>query len=130
MPRSSSGIHHQRQNSDNFILDANYHGRWFQPSSFAQVRFSFRFFRFHFLRKFISWMFGLYCVWIKLCYAGIWNSIIELEEEWWWSFVHQWLAWLTFVWYWTFTWGLVFVWIYLNQIELLAEKLWKIKQKN
>lgn len=36
MPRSSSGIHHQRQNSDNFILDANYHGRWFQPSSFAQ----------------------------------------------------------------------------------------------
>jgi kinesin family protein 2/24 len=43
MPRSSSGIHHQRQNSDNFILDANYHGRWFQPSSFAQVRFSFRF---------------------------------------------------------------------------------------
>ncbi|KEH27114.1 kinesin motor family protein [Medicago truncatula] len=36
MPRSSSGIHHQRQNSDNFILDANYHGRWFHPSSFAQ----------------------------------------------------------------------------------------------
>ncbi|GAU43456.1 hypothetical protein TSUD_140930 [Trifolium subterraneum] len=36
MPRSSSGIHHQRQNSDNFILDANYHGRWFQPSAFAQ----------------------------------------------------------------------------------------------
>ncbi|MCI16571.1 kinesin-related protein 6-like, partial [Trifolium medium] len=30
------GIHHQRQNSDNFILDANYHGRWFQPSAFAQ----------------------------------------------------------------------------------------------
>ncbi|CAJ2636844.1 unnamed protein product [Trifolium pratense] len=36
MPRSSSGIHHQRQNSDNFILDANYHGRWFQPSAFSQ----------------------------------------------------------------------------------------------
>ncbi|CAL5186487.1 unnamed protein product [Lathyrus oleraceus] len=35
MPRSSSGVHHQRQSSDNFILDANYQGRWFHPSAFA-----------------------------------------------------------------------------------------------
>lgn len=40
MPRSSSAVHHQRQSSDNFILDASYHGRWFHPSAFAQVRFS------------------------------------------------------------------------------------------
>ncbi|CAI8594794.1 unnamed protein product [Vicia faba] len=36
MPRSNSGVHHhQRQSSDNFILDANYQGRWFHPSAFA-----------------------------------------------------------------------------------------------
>ncbi|KAJ1419385.1 P-loop containing nucleoside triphosphate hydrolase [Sesbania bispinosa] len=36
MPRPNSAVHHQRQSSDNFILDANYHGRWFHPSTFAQ----------------------------------------------------------------------------------------------
>ncbi|KAI4347130.1 hypothetical protein L6164_007973 [Bauhinia variegata] len=35
MPRSDSAVHHQRQNSDNF-LDATSHGRWFQPSTMTQ----------------------------------------------------------------------------------------------
>ncbi|RDX63308.1 Kinesin-like protein KIN-13B, partial [Mucuna pruriens] len=34
MPRSNSAVHHHRQSSDNFFLDA--HGRWSQSSAFAQ----------------------------------------------------------------------------------------------
>lgn len=34
MPRSNSTVHHHRQSSDNFILDA--HGRWLHSSNFAQ----------------------------------------------------------------------------------------------
>ncbi|XP_061340113.1 kinesin-like protein KIN-13B isoform X1 [Gastrolobium bilobum] len=36
MPRSNSAVHHQRQSSDNFILDSTSHGRWFNSSVFAQ----------------------------------------------------------------------------------------------
>ncbi|KAK7314479.1 hypothetical protein VNO77_33004 [Canavalia gladiata] len=36
MPRSNSAVHHQRQSSDNFILDATSNGRWFHSSAFAQ----------------------------------------------------------------------------------------------
>ncbi|KAI4350863.1 hypothetical protein L6164_005270 [Bauhinia variegata] len=35
IPRSNSAVHHQRQNSDNF-LDATSHGRWFQSSTMTQ----------------------------------------------------------------------------------------------
>lgn len=88
MPRSSSGIHHQRQNSDNFILDANYHGRWFHPSSFAQVKFPSSFSMEIYK---VNWIFSvLNCMdWIVFfVVAGIWYSIFEFEEEWWWSFVY------------------------------------------
>jgi len=37
MPRSNSFVHHHRQSSDNFILDA--HRSWLQSSTFTQVRF-------------------------------------------------------------------------------------------